>query len=403
MPIHIALIQLTWLSRLLAGRRRRLPPEVRSAPEFQRLLKKERMRADRARSMFSLLAMRPPAGEEVGRSLATLARRVVQRVRLSDDVGLLADGRLGVFLPDTPAAGAWKVAEDVLAMYAHHRELPRCEVYVYPFGPVWPDDDQSSRDEAARRGHAPETVLNGPVLNGSALNEAALNGSTLATALHGNGSKSAAAGVMSAERLLASRLPWWKRALDVAGAAALCLLLSPLFALAALAVKAVSRGPVFFTQDRDGLGGRPFRMFKFRTMRVGADGQKHALRQHSEQDGPAFKMKRDPRLTLIGRFLRATSIDELPQLWNVLRGEMSLVGPRPLPCDESAACLRWQRRRLEVTPGLTCIWQVSGRNLVAFDEWMRMDLRYVDSRSPWLDLTLLLRTLPAVLSRKGAM
>jgi lipopolysaccharide/colanic/teichoic acid biosynthesis glycosyltransferase len=138
-------------------------------------------------------------------------------------------------------------------------------------------------------------------------------------------------------------------------------------------------------------------------MRPGADDEKHALRQHSQQDGPAFKMRRDPRLTLVGRFLRATSIDELPQLWNVLRGEMSLVGPRPLPCDESAACLRWQRRRLEVTPGLTCIWQVSGRNLLAFDEWMRMDLRYVDGRSPWLDFTLLLRTLPAVLSRKGAM
>jgi lipopolysaccharide/colanic/teichoic acid biosynthesis glycosyltransferase len=144
-------------------------------------------------------------------------------------------------------------------------------------------------------------------------------------------------------------------------------------------------------------------MFKFRTMRVGADAQKHALRQRSQQDGPAFKMKNDPRLTLVGRVLRATSIDELPQLWNVLRGEMSLVGPRPLPCDESAGCRRWQRRRLEVTPGLTCIWQVSGRNLVAFDEWMRMDLRYVDSRSPWLDFKLLVKTLPAVLSRKGAM
>jgi lipopolysaccharide/colanic/teichoic acid biosynthesis glycosyltransferase len=173
--------------------------------------------------------------------------------------------------------------------------------------------------------------------------------------------------------------------------------------LAALAIKITSRGGVFFTQYRDGLGGRPFRMLKFRTMRLGADDEKQALRQHSEQDGPAFKIKDDPRLTTVGRFLRATSIDELPQLWNVLRGEMSLVGPRPLPCDESARCRRWQRRRLEVTPGLTCIWQVSGRNLLPFEEWMRMDLRYVDGRSFWTDLNLLLWTIPAVLSRKGAM
>jgi lipopolysaccharide/colanic/teichoic acid biosynthesis glycosyltransferase len=409
-------IRRTLLSGLLAGRRRGLPRDVLSAPEFQRRLKKERLRADRARSSFALLAMRPPDDEEPASAMAVLARRVVQRVRFSDDVGLLGDGRLGVFLPDTPAAGAWQVAEDVLDTYAHHAARPQCEVYVYPFGPLWDDDLPEEADRQGRE--VEEPVLSGASLHGSSLEgaivtgEPALNGSPLATgrrhaparasALNVVESKSATS-VLPAERLLVARLPWWKRATDVLGAASACVVLSPLFILAALAIKLTSRGPVFFAQDRDGLGGRPFRMVKFRTMRVGADAHKHALRRHSEQDGPAFKMRNDPRLTWVGRLLRATSIDELPQLWNVLRGEMSLVGPRPLPCDESAACQRWQRRRLEVTPGLTCIWQVSGRNLVAFDEWMRMDLRYVDGRSLWLDFKLLLRTLPAVLSRKGAM
>jgi lipopolysaccharide/colanic/teichoic acid biosynthesis glycosyltransferase len=389
----IPLIQLTWLNGLLAPGRRGLPPEVRSVADFQRLLKKERMRADRARSMFCLLAMQPTDEGRGGRSMATLARRVVERIRFSDDVGLLKDGRLGIFLPDTPVAGAWKVAQDILATCAHELARPACEVYVYPFGPLWHDNGEISSQGTAGGRQTTKTAVNGTLPHPS----------TLEAPQHGNGAKPAKSGVLSAERLIVSALPWWKRAIDVMGAAGLFVALLPLLALAALAVKLTSRGPVFFAQERDGLGGRPFRMLKFRTMRDGADEEKHALREHSEQDGPAFKIKNDPRLTLVGRFLRATSIDELPQLWNVVRGEMSLVGPRPLPCDESAACQRWQRRRLEVTPGLTCIWQVSGRNLVAFDEWMRMDLRYVDGRSPWMDLKLLLWTLPAVLSRKGAM
>ena len=157
-----------------------------------------------------------------------------------------------------------------------------------------------------------------------------------------------------------------------------------------------------FTQPRDTIGGRRFNIYKFRTMVVDAEEQKAALRKHSEQDGPAFKMKHDPRITPIGKFLRKSSIDELPQLFNVLLGDMSLVGPRPLPCDESAGCQPWQRRRLEVMPGLTCIWQVYGRSRVSFAEWIRMDLRYARSRSLIKDLLLIVRTVPAVVFRRGA-
>jgi lipopolysaccharide/colanic/teichoic acid biosynthesis glycosyltransferase len=133
-----------------------------------------------------------------------------------------------------------------------------------------------------------------------------------------------------------------------------------------------------------------------------AEDLKHELRQHSEQDGPAFKMSSDPRVTPVGKFLRKTSIDELPQLFNVLKGHMTLVGPRPLPCPESNACSRWQRRRLDVTPGLTCIWQVKGRSKVTFTEWIRMDIRYIRRRSFWQDLKLILQTVPAVLFQRGA-
>ena len=143
-------------------------------------------------------------------------------------------------------------------------------------------------------------------------------------------------------------------------------------------------------------------MYKFRSMVVDAESLQKALLAQSEQDGPAFKMRNDPRITGIGHFIRKTSIDELPQLWNVLRGDMSLVGPRPLPCHESDACTPWQRRRLDVTPGLTCIWQVYGRSRVTFAEWMRMDLIYGRSRGLLHDLKLLIKTIPAVLFRRGA-
>ena len=172
--------------------------------------------------------------------------------------------------------------------------------------------------------------------------------------------------------------------------------------MTALAIKATSRGPVFFTQERDTISGRPFTIYKFRTMCVDAEAKKGELRSLSEQDGPAFKMTDDPRVTPVGRFLRKTSIDELPQLFNVLLGDMSLVGPRPLPCDESHRCEAWQRRRLDVTPGLTCIWQVQGRSNVSFSEWARMDMQYIRSRSLMADLALLLKTIPAVIFRRGA-
>lgn len=193
-----------------------------------------------------------------------------------------------------------------------------------------------------------------------------------------------------------------KRALDVAASGAGLLVLSPLFAAVALLVKASGPGPVFFSQERMGLNGRRFRCHKFRTMVVDAEKKLSQLQHLNEVDGPVFKIKRDPRITPIGALLRKASVDELPQLWNVLVGEMSLVGPRPPIPAEVEKYERWQRRRLSMRPGITCLWQISGRSNIDFDRWMRLDLNYIDNWSLTLDIVILLKTIPAVLTARGA-
>jgi exopolysaccharide biosynthesis polyprenyl glycosylphosphotransferase len=194
-----------------------------------------------------------------------------------------------------------------------------------------------------------------------------------------------------------------KRLIDVWGSIALLLLLTPLLFVVALLIKLDSPGPVLFKQERVGLNKRRFRLIKFRTMADGAEKGQATLETLNEADGPVFKIKKDPRVTNIGRFLRRYSLDELPQLFNVLKGEMSLVGPRPLPVrDIERIDLQWHKRRLSMKPGLTCFWQVSGRSDISFDHWVRMDLQYIDNWSLALDLKILLKTIPAVLRGSGA-
>ena len=195
-----------------------------------------------------------------------------------------------------------------------------------------------------------------------------------------------------------------KQLMDFFGALVLLILLSPLFLLIAAAIKFASPGPVFFRQQRSGLNGAPFTLYKFRTMVTNAEQFKHELEAMNEMRGPVFKVTNDPRVTPIGKWLRRYSLDELPQLFNVLRSEMSLVGPRPLPVDEVKRFNDLaHRRRLSVKPGLTCLWQISGRNQISdFKDWVRLDLEYIDNWSLWLDLKILLRTIPAVFAATGA-
>jgi exopolysaccharide biosynthesis polyprenyl glycosylphosphotransferase len=192
--------------------------------------------------------------------------------------------------------------------------------------------------------------------------------------------------------------------LDFTGALVLLVLTSPLMLGIALMIKLTSKGPVMFRQQRSGLNGSPFSIYKFRTMVTNAEQFKHELAAMNEMSGPVFKVTNDPRVTPIGKWLRKTSLDELPQLFNVLRGEMSLVGPRPLPVDEVKRFNDLaHRRRLSVKPGITCLWQVSGRNKISdFKDWVRLDLQYIDNWSIWLDLTILVRTIPVVLLGTGA-
>ncbi|MER5890864.1 sugar transferase [Streptomyces sp. NPDC001941] len=197
------------------------------------------------------------------------------------------------------------------------------------------------------------------------------------------------------------RLPSPKRALDVLVASLLLAALSPLFAACALAVAATSRGGVFYRQQRAGRGGVPFAMLKFRTMRRGADRERAALATANESDGHLFKLREDPRITPVGRTLRRWSLDELPQLVNVVRGEMSLVGPRPLPVEDSGYTGQ-ARGRLLVLPGITGLWQVSGRSELPWNEMVLLDLHYVDHHWVGMDLAILARTVPAVLTARGA-
>jgi len=314
------------------------------------------MRVDRNGSRFALLLL-----EESGESapaVVELTRFLERRLRATDRWGFFDEHRLGILLTDTDAAGAQALAHE-LGLAAPRTSLAAApRIYVYPVDamPISGKDDPGRRVER----------------------------------------------LFAADELFAQPLPRWKRLVDIVGACVGLVLTLPLMIVAAAAIKATSPGPILFQQARAGLGGQPFTIYKLRTMRADAERLQAGLRVLSEQDGPAFKIKDDPRVTPVGRCLRKTCLDELPQLWNVLRGEMSLVGPRPLPCDEAAQCTGWQRRRLNVTPGLTCTWQVSGGMRIPFVEWMRMDLRYAASRRLWHDFALMGRTFIAVLLSRAS-
>ena len=193
-----------------------------------------------------------------------------------------------------------------------------------------------------------------------------------------------------------------KRAIDIIGAGSGLVLLSPVIAVVACAVKFTSKGPIFFSQKRVGKNGELFDMYKFRSMVVNAEELKEKLAHQNEMSGPMFKMKDDPRVTKVGKFIRKTSLDELPQLWNVLKGDMSLVGPRPSLHKEVVQFEKWMYKRLSVKPGLTCFWQVSGRNNIDFEDWMKLDIKYVDERNLYIDIKLIFKTVLVLFGDKNA-
>ena len=373
-----------------------------SPGEMARLLDRERDRTDRTGTPFAMVVFLADDGHTRREVHAALLRVLATRLRISDEFGRLDRWRVAAVLPATPPAGAWTVADDICLRLPHDLPLPQCEVYAYPGEQAGTPSGKSH----IATGMESESDANGNGKDASGLTGNGEGGRHSRRDPLREGELTLRQGAVSGpvrplEPLFVRPLPWWKRAVDIVVASTALVALSPALLLTSLAIKFTSPGPVLFRQMRSGLGGRPFVFYKFRSMIYDAEARKADLMALNEQDGPAFKIRHDPRVTVLGRFLRKTSIDELPQLWNVLRGDMSLVGPRPLPCSESDACTGWHRRRLDVTPGLTCIWQVEGRSHVSFDDWVRMDIRYMRVGSVLRDLTLMLRTLPAMLLRRG--
>jgi lipopolysaccharide/colanic/teichoic acid biosynthesis glycosyltransferase len=351
----------------LATSKRARAPEHGEAPlsaaEFERILEYERSLADRGTRLFTLLILRRRLGDRA--AFERLARQIRRRIRSTDRIGHLPAERLGVLLPDSgPAAagvvGAW--IDCAAASSGLGIERKNC---IYPHVP----QSAARREEPAARERRPEPAP------------------------------------QALEDLwprLSLPLPPWKRAFDIVLSATALLVLLPVFLLLAILIRLDSPGPVIFKQLRAGRGGRPFAFYKFRSMFVDAERQRAQLEALNEQAGPVFKIRKDPRITRVGRLLRRWSLDETPQLWNVLKGDCSLVGPRPPTLDEVAGYERWQRRRLNVTGGITGLWQVSGRSEVGFLEWMRMDMRYIANRGLRQDLVLLVKSVPAVLFGRGA-
>jgi lipopolysaccharide/colanic/teichoic acid biosynthesis glycosyltransferase len=364
--------------------------DVYSKEQVREALRRERSRSDRSGRGFSLVIFETRGDERKSLAAWLQAGILASRIRDTDEIGWFNDYRVCAILSDTSSAGARWLAECVCELVGKKgAPRPLYEIYSYPTD--WFVDDHGLPTSRTADRRTPTAGL---------INQASPSARTNANVPPMLTVSAAPAAPL--EELMVQPMPIGKRGFDIIASALGLLVLSPILLITALAVRLTSPGSCLFRQRRAGLGNKPFTMYKFRTMVMDAEARKRDLMAQNEQDGPAFKIKNDPRLTPIGRFLRRTSIDELPQLLNVLKGDMSIVGPRPLPCGEADGCERWQRARLDVTPGLTCIWQVQGRSRVTFSEWVRMDLAYIRKRTPIHDLLLLIKTVPAVLWGTGA-
>ncbi len=353
---------LKWPTLVGWNRRTKWTPLLQSQREFQRSLSKERSRVERNGSCFGFIILRCDSLSSLRPQTIEIAKLLHRRLRDTDEKGHLGPGRIGVVLPETGVFETQSVLDELLVLAEQRGISVQGEAFVYP-----------DRDD---------------------------NGATLGTQEEQSGAASQPAGKANDfSRPLAMMLPeypLWKRAIDVSGSLTGLAVGAPLFASAAVLVRLSSKGPIIFSQERTGFLGKPFRIYKFRTMVQNAEDLKAGLEVENERDGPAFKMKNDPRTTRVGRFLRATGIDELPQLYNVLKGDMALVGPRPLPVAEAEQCNRWQQRRQECRPGLTCSWQISKNRCPTFCEWMRLDLGYARKVSPVQDAKLIAKTFASV-------
>lgn len=353
---------------------------LHSVDSFHAHLARERARTDRTGQEFSLVCFGLAGANGNGRGMMErFAERLAGKIRETDEIGRYDHTSVGVLLPGTGSTGAWVFAGNA-RKGSDEPESVTCTVFTYPSSWIGPK---------GRGGEKRQLAL--PVKGSDAGNGDGRSGPVL---------RETAPPAEDLKPVVARRMPLGKRALDIVGALAGLILLSPLFLFLAVLIKVVSPGPVFFRQERVGHGGRLFTFLKFRTMHVDNDAGVHQRYLSSLIQGDQAMAKldadRDPRIIRFGRFLRQSCLDELPQLVNVLRGEMSLVGPRPCLPYEAQEYLLWHARRFDTVPGMTGLWQVSGKNKTTFKEMIRFDINYAKTMSPWLDLTILLKTGPAI-------
>ncbi len=338
-----------------------------SRSQMERAVRKERSRCDRSSQAFTFVVLGLHGDEtDLQLGMRIMARILDRRLRLTDERCVWSESELALMLPVTDRVGSETLVASLTRLAAEQ------EVYFTVKITSYPESDNSSESSSGNPGIREQSGVRSV-------------------------SKSWDVPEDAIALFSSSPYPGWKRAIDLVGSSVGLVLAAPLIAFFSALILATSRGPVFFRQERTGYRGRTFTMYKLRSMVVGAEEQQSHLAEKNERDGPAFKMRKDPRVTAVGRILRATGFDELPQLWNILRGDMAIVGPRPLPCVEDAQCENWQRRRLDTKPGLTCFWQTSKDRNVPFADWMRMDLNYLRRRSFLLDIQILTRTVTAVI------
>lgn len=393
---------------LLRPRHRRGAFGIYSVDAFQGIIERERARSDRNSHGFSLAVFSTQKNSRQTERLDKLVRVLVARARFTDEVGWLGYDTVGVLLTETQAEGAQIFSDRVRWALSNPGPAPECHVYEYP-----------GDGTGGRSGGGPEQLWfsqmadyreASPFAASAAVQHPPEEGDAPPPHAHARKSRASHDVTVSGtveeavDIYLAPRPPLWKRILDCTGSLIALIVFAPLMLLIALLIKVVSPGPVIFRQERIGFRGKKFQCFKFRTMHVNCDQRVHRSHLSSliHSTVPMTKLEtegRDKRLIPLGGILRQCAFDELPQLINVLRGDMSLVGPRPCIPYEYEEYRRWQKRRVDAVPGMTGLWQVSGKNRTTFNEMMRLDIRYAKASSLLVDLMIAVKTLPAVVGQ----
>lgn len=356
--------------------------------QFDQEVSRERIRSTRRSLPFCVLTITLDRADR--QSQRAMARLLQRNLRMTDHKAILSRGKYAALLVDTPEMGGRTVMARLSRLVDDQGLAASMNLTVHDPEAFFQDDD-SGGNSGGNSGDGPTPEQVSPPV--APPTQRASDWVRVDSPIVFSGGRPPKQ--RKSMRLII------KRGVDIVGAGVGLAVASPLIGAAAIAIKFQDGGSPFYCQIREGLHGRPFTIWKLRTMVVNAEKAQSSLSDRNHRDGPAFKIKDDPRVTGVGRFLRKTCIDELPQFWNVLRGDMSLVGPRPLPWHESRKCNPWQRRRLDVRPGITCYWQVDKSSVTSFDDWMRLDLKYLDGFNLMEDLRLIARTVIVPMAGRG--